>query len=92
MLQQAAELAQDSAMMAVVPMQSLFYTYPLRSNIPSLGRYAEDPRKGVRRFLYKGRTSLRPCVRQRHHQAPPSSGEGAAGGGGGASSCRTAAH
>jgi hypothetical protein len=57
MIQQTAELAQDTAMMAVVPMQSLFYTYPLCSNIPSLGRYAEDPTKA--NFRASGASSTR---------------------------------
>ncbi|CUG86975.1 Hypothetical protein, putative [Bodo saltans] len=57
MLQQTSELAQDAAMMAIIPMQSLFYTYPLCSNIPSLGRYAEDPTKA--NFRASGASSTR---------------------------------
>ena len=44
-MQDTAQLAANPHMAEAVPMQTLFLRFPLYSNLPSLGKYSDDPTK-----------------------------------------------
>jgi hypothetical protein len=44
-MKDTAQLAANAAMAEAVPLQNLFLRFPLLSNLPSLGKYADDPTK-----------------------------------------------
>ena len=46
-MQDTAQLASNPHMTEAVPMQSLFLRFPLYSNLPSLGKYSDDPTKAA---------------------------------------------